>query len=131
MPVSRSLRVAILATALSCPIPAHAQDTVRLRLDPADTDGDGKVSDAERFTSLATAPPAPGPITAFQRDRPLVRFGPPHVDPPGAMEMARRVEPPSDFETALEDRFNRELERRGKIDKRPIERDLPNPNRPD
>lgn len=130
MPASRSLTVAILAAALLCPVLTHAQEPVRLRLDPADTDGDGKVSDAERFTRLATAPAAPGPVAAFERDRPLVRFGTPHVDPPGALEMARRVEPPSEFETALEDRFNRELERQGKIDKRPPGRNLPDPNAP-
>lgn len=125
MHASRSLTVAILATALLCPIATHAQEPVRLRLDPADTDGDGKVSDAERFTQLATAPPSPGPVKAFQRDRPLVAFRPPGVDQPGALEMARRVEPASEFETALEDRFNRELERRGKIEARPPERTRP------
>lgn len=122
MAVPRPLTIAAVAAALLCPIAAHAQETVRLRLDPADADSDGKVSDAERFTRLATAPAAPGPVAAFERDRPLVRFGMPHVDPPGALEMARRVEPPSEFERALEDRFNRELERQGKIDKRPPER---------
>jgi len=122
VPVPRSLTVAVLATALLCPALANAQQLARLRLDPADTDGDGKVSDTERFIRLATAPAAPAPVAAFQRDRPPIGLRPPQVDPPAPLEMARRIEPPSEFETALEDRFYRELERQGKIDKRPPER---------
>jgi|GEM_PF-2669194 len=114
--------VVMLAAALLCPAFAQAQETVRLRLDPADTDGDGKVSDAERFTRLASVEAAPAPVVAFQRDRPLVGLRPPQVDAPGPLEMARRIAPASEFETALEDRFNRELERRGEIRVRPIER---------
>lgn len=125
MPVSRVLTVAVLATALLSPVLTTAQEPLRLRLDPADTDGDGKVSDTERFIRLATVGGAPAPVIAFQRDRPLIGFRPAQVDPPGPLEMARRVEPPSEFEAALEDRFYRELERQGKIDKRPPERVRP------
>jgi len=111
--VSRPITALALGAAMLAPGLAAAQQAPRLLLDPADVDRDGRVSDAERAASLAatTADTAPvaTPASAIPRVRPTA-----HDFPPGPLDMARRVVPPSEFEVALEDRFNREVERRRK-----------------
>jgi len=111
--VSRPITVLVFGVILLAPGLAAAQQALRLRLDPADTDQDGRVSDAERAASLAATPadvaPIATPAGALPRVRPTA-----HDFPPGPLDMARRVVPPSEFEVALEDRFNREVERRRK-----------------
>jgi hypothetical protein len=113
MSVSRPITAFVFGAILLAPSLALAQQAPRLLLAPADTDHDGRVSDAERAASLAetTADIAPiaTPAGALPRVRPLA-----DDIPPGPLDMARRIVPPSEFEVALEDRFNREVERRRK-----------------
>ena len=109
----RFVLAAALAVCCAAPVVALAQQAPRLQLYLADTDHDGRVSDVEREASLAATPADVAPITtpagALPRVRPTA-----HDFPPGPLDMARRVVPPSEFEVALEDRFNREVERRRK-----------------
>ncbi|KRA70487.1 hypothetical protein ASD89_14125 [Caulobacter sp. Root656] len=113
MSVSRPIAVLALGAALLAPALASAQQTPRLRLDLADSDHDGQVSEAEHAASLAEADADLAPVAAPADPRPRLR----HVaddPPPGPLDMARRIVPPSEFEAFLEYRFNREVERRGK-----------------
>lgn len=111
MSVSRPLAVLAIGAALLAPALAFAQQVPRLRLDLADTDHDGQVSDAERAASLAEVDAELTPVAAPAAPRPhRVAYD----RPPGPLDMARRIVPPSEFEAFLEYRFNREVERRGK-----------------
>jgi hypothetical protein len=112
MSVSRPITALALAAALLAPGLALAQQPLRLRLDPADVDRDGFVSDAERAASLAAAVADIAPVATPANLRPRIRPAA-YTPKPGPFDMARRVEPPSEFETVLEYRFNREVERRG------------------
>lgn len=113
MSVSRPITTFIFGTILLAPGLAVAQQAPRLLLVPADIDRDGRVSDTERAASLAETTAEITPIATPASALPRVR--PAAADfPPGPLEMARRVVPPSEFEVALEDRFNREVERRRK-----------------
>ncbi|MDR7114853.1 hypothetical protein [Caulobacter sp. BE254] len=113
MSVSRPLAALAFGAALLAPALTSAQQTPRLRLDLADTDHDGQVSDAERAASLAEADADLAPVAAPADPQPRLRHVA-HDLPPGPLDMARRIVPPSEFETLLEYRFNREVERRGK-----------------
>lgn len=114
MPVSRLVATFTLAAALLVPALAVAQQAPRLLLNPADADRDGLVSDAERADRLGAAPADIIRISAQWPERRLIGVRPPEPLDPGPLDMARRVAPPSEFELALEDRFNREVERRKK-----------------
>lgn len=109
----RFILTAALAVCCAGPVVALAQQAPRLQLDLADTDHDGHVSDAERAASLARTTADIAPVAAPTSPRPRAR---PAADnfPPGPLEMARRIVPASEFELALEERFNREVERRQK-----------------
>jgi hypothetical protein len=111
--VSRPLTALALGAFLLTPGLALAQQPPRLLLAPADTDHDGHISDAERAVGLAetTADIAPvaAPVGPRHRARPTT-----DNSRPGPLDMARRVVPASEFELALEERFNREVERRQK-----------------
>jgi hypothetical protein len=99
----------LLGTTLLTPSLAAAQQAPRLVLDAADADRDGHISEAERAAKLAGATAEITPVAepTGQRLRPAAEpLG------PGPLDMARRIVPPSEFETALEDRFNREVQRR-------------------
>lgn len=113
MSVSRPITALALGAVLLAPAIALAQQAPRLRLDPADADRDGLISDAERAASLAQAvadiAPVATPANLRSRIRPAA-----YTPKPGPLDMARRVVPPSEFETVLEYRFYREVERRGK-----------------
>ena len=113
MSVSRPIAVLVFGAALLAPALASAQQAPRLRLDLADADHDGKVSEAERAASLAEADAELMPVAAPAAQRAPVRPAA-YTLAPGPLDMARRIVPPSEFETALEDRFNREVERREK-----------------
>jgi hypothetical protein len=113
MPVSRPITVFILGAALLAPGLALAQ-APRLLLDPADADRDGVVSDAERADRLAAAPAEVIVVSAQWPERRLISVRPHEPLDPGPLDMARRVAPPSEFEVALEDRFNREVRKRNK-----------------
>ena len=111
MPVSRLVAAITVAAALLAPSLALAQQAPRLLLAPADTDHDGRVSDAERAASLGATTADIAPVAAPAVPRPRAR---PTADnsEPGPLDMARRVVPASEFELALEERFNREVRRR-------------------
>jgi hypothetical protein len=111
MSASRLITALALGAALLTPGLAAAQQAPRLVLDAADVDRDGHVSDAERAAKLAgsTADIAPVAEPTGAQPRPAAE----PLDP-GPLDMARRVVPPSEFEVALEDRFNREVRKREK-----------------
>lgn len=111
MSVSRRIMVVIVGAALLAPGLAQAQ-APRLLLDLADTDRNGVVSDAERADRLAAAPSDIVPVAAQWPERGLIGEKPREPLDPGPLDMARRVVPPSEFEVALEDRFNREVRKR-------------------
>ena len=111
MPVSRPVMALAFVAALLAPSLTVAQQAPRLLLVPADIDRDGHVSDAERASSLAETTAEITPIAAPASQRPRKRPAANNVRP-GPLEMARRIVPASEFEVALEDRFNREVERR-------------------
>jgi hypothetical protein len=113
MSVSHPLAALAFGAALLAPALALAQQAPRLRLDLADTDHDGQVSDAERAASLAEADAELTPVAAPAGQRARVRPAA-YTLAPGPLDMARRIVPPTEFEIVLEDRFNREVERREK-----------------
>lgn len=113
MPVSRPITILVFSAILLAPGLAAAQQAPRLLLTLADLDRDGHVSDAERAASLAETTADIAPVAAPASPRPRVRPAANKV-PPGPLDMARRIVPPSEFELALEERFNREVERRRK-----------------
>jgi hypothetical protein len=113
MSVSRPIAALALGAALLAPGLTLAQHAARLRLDPADADRDGRVSDAERGASLAQATADIAPVAAPAGARAGVHPAA-YTPEPGPLDMARRIVPPSQFEAVLEYRFNREVERRRK-----------------
>ncbi len=112
MSVPRPITALIFGAALLVSSSAVAQQAPRLLLNVADTDRDGRVSDAERAASLAETKADVAPVAAPVE--PTRATATAHDLPPGPLDMARRIVPPSEFEVALEDRFNREVERRRK-----------------
>lgn len=110
------LLAAIAAPALAEPAPA----SVRLVLNRADLDGDGIVTPVETAQRLAEGDAAQAPVaepilTTSQSARSRARRAEPHDEGgfPG-LSMKRRLVPPSEFEQALEHRFQEELRQRRK-----------------
>lgn len=114
MSVSRPITTLVFSAILLAPGLAVAQQAPRLLLALADLDRDGHVSDAERAASLAETTADIVPVAAPARPRPRIRPAAADKVPPGPLDMARRIVPASEFEMALEERFNREVERRRK-----------------
>ncbi|MBI1686727.1 hypothetical protein [Caulobacter hibisci] len=126
------IRLALVALPLLLAAPAMAQAPTaapapqKLVLNLADRDGDGVVSEAEAADRLANADasaeafPASQPTTIAKRvpiDSMLFSFMPPRErDETGfpALAMKRRFVEPSEFEQALEYRFQEELRERRK-----------------
>jgi hypothetical protein len=113
MSVSRPLLALTLGGALLVPGLVSARQVPRLLLDPADTDHDGHVSDAERAASLALTTSDIAPVAGPADQHPRIRRVA-YTPTPGPLDMARRVVPPTEFEALLEHRFTREVERRRK-----------------
>jgi hypothetical protein len=111
MPLPRFVTAFVLGAALVAPNLAAAQQAPRLQLALADQDHDGRISEAERAASLAETTADITPVATLAGALPRVRPVAEEIQP-GPLDMARRVVPPSEFEVALEDRFNREVERR-------------------